>query len=63
MAEELDDEIASAPNWGGLHLQWGKALFYTGKENDAQKQFALAARVDLSQSDKVALAGWMKAHG
>jgi len=33
-----------APNWGRLHLKWGEALGYGGKKDEAQKQYALAAR-------------------
>jgi len=52
-----------APKWGHLHLKWGEALFYAGKRDDAKKQFALAAGLDLSQDDRVSLDGWMKTHG
>jgi tetratricopeptide (TPR) repeat protein len=45
-----------APNWGRLHLKWGEALVYSGKKGEAQKQFAITAALDLSQSDKAALA-------
>ena len=40
-----------APNWGRLHMKWGEALGYAGKKDDAQKQFALAAGLDLSEAD------------
>jgi tetratricopeptide (TPR) repeat protein len=45
-----------APNWGRLHLKWGEALTYAGKKDEAQKQFALAAGLDLSAADKAELA-------
>jgi tetratricopeptide (TPR) repeat protein len=45
-----------APNWGRLHLKWGEALGYAGRKDDAQKQFALAAGLDLSSADKAELA-------
>jgi tetratricopeptide (TPR) repeat protein len=45
-----------APNWGRLHLKWGEALASAGKKDEAQKQFALAARLDLSAADKAELA-------
>jgi hypothetical protein len=45
-----------APNWGRLHLKWGEALGYAGKKGEAQKQFALAAGLDLSTADKSELA-------
>ena len=51
-----------APNWGRLHLEWGKALFYAGKKDEARKQLAVAASLDLSSSDKAFLGRWMKSH-
>ena len=45
-----------APNWGRLHLKWGEALVYAGQKDEAQKQFALAATLDLSAADKAELA-------
>jgi tetratricopeptide (TPR) repeat protein len=45
-----------APNWGRLHLKWGEALFYVGKKDEAEKQFGIAARLDLSASDRATLA-------
>jgi tetratricopeptide (TPR) repeat protein len=44
-----------APNWGRLHLEWGKALFWSGDKAGAQRQFAIAAHLDLSAADKAAL--------
>ena len=45
-----------ASNWGRLHLKWGEALVYAGQKDDAQKQFALAVGLDLSETDKAELA-------
>jgi len=45
-----------APNWGRLHLNWGEALRYAGKPDEAKKQFDLAARLDLTPSEKSQLA-------
>jgi tetratricopeptide (TPR) repeat protein len=45
-----------APNWGRLHLKWGEALTSAGKKDEAQKQFTLAATLDLSAADKAELA-------
>ncbi|HEY1876774.1 MAG TPA: hypothetical protein VGG66_04860 [Rhizomicrobium sp.] len=45
-----------APNWGRLHLKWGEALYYAGKRDEAQKQFARAAQLDLTPSEKAELA-------
>jgi predicted Zn-dependent protease len=44
-----------APNWGRLHLKWGEALEYAGKKDEAKAQFARAAQLDLSNSDKAEL--------
>jgi tetratricopeptide (TPR) repeat protein len=52
-----------APNWGRLHLEWGKALFYAGRTDEARKQFAAAASLDLSRSDKAGLTKWSRSHG
>jgi tetratricopeptide (TPR) repeat protein len=46
-----------APNWGRLHLKWGEALVYAGKKDEAKAQFARAATLDLTVSDKAELAG------
>jgi len=45
-----------APNWGRLHLKWGEALAYSGNKAEAQKQFARAAALDLTPSEKSELA-------
>jgi tetratricopeptide (TPR) repeat protein len=50
-----------APNWGRLHLKWGEALWYAGKTDDAQKQFAVASKLDLSAPEKTEFAR-MKPH-
>jgi Flp pilus assembly protein TadD len=44
-----------APNWGRLHLKWGEALAYAGKSAEAKAQFAQAAVLDLTPSEKAAL--------
>jgi tetratricopeptide (TPR) repeat protein len=46
-----------APNWGRLHLKWGEALYYAGKRDEAKGQFARAAQLDLTPSEKAELAG------
>ena len=45
-----------APNWGRLHLKWGEALVYAGKKDEAKTQFARAAALDLTPSEKSELA-------
>jgi tetratricopeptide (TPR) repeat protein len=41
-----------APKWGRLHLKWGEALLWSGDRAGAQKQFAIAAHLDLTSSEK-----------
>jgi Flp pilus assembly protein TadD len=41
-----------APNWGRLHLKWGEALLYAGKRDEAKAEFARAATLDLTSSEK-----------
>jgi tetratricopeptide (TPR) repeat protein len=41
-----------APNWGRLHLEWGKALMWSGDKAGARRQFATAAALELSPSDR-----------
>jgi tetratricopeptide (TPR) repeat protein len=45
-----------APNWGRLHLKWGEALVWAGKPDEARTQFARAAALDLTPSEKAELA-------
>ncbi len=49
-----------APNWGRLHLKWGEALAYSGKPTEAKAQFARAAALDLTPSEKAELAARLK---
>jgi len=51
-----------APNWGRLHLKWGEALAFSGKPAEAKAQFARAAVLDLTPSEKSELAK-ANAHG
>ena len=53
---KFEEANQDAPNWGRLHLKWGEALFWAGKKDEAKQQFALAANLDLSASDKAELA-------
>ena len=52
-----------APNWGRLHLKWGEALLWSGKGEDAQKQFAIAATLDLTPPEISELARMRGMHG
>ncbi|HEY1708939.1 MAG TPA: hypothetical protein VGG10_11795 [Rhizomicrobium sp.] len=42
-----------APSWGRLHLKWGEALWWSGDKAGAKKQFAAAAVLDLTPSEKI----------
>lgn len=44
-----------APNWGRLHLKWGEALWWLGRKDEAAKQFAAAAKLELTQPEKTQL--------
>jgi|HubBroStandDraft_6_1064221.scaffolds.fasta_scaffold40856_3 hypothetical protein len=44
------------PHFADPLEMWGEALVYSGKTGEAQKQFTIAAALDLSQSDKAVLA-------
>ena len=44
------------PNWGRLHLKWGEALRFAGEPAEAKAQFARAAALDLTPSEKSELA-------
>jgi len=52
-----------APNWGLLHLKWGEALVWSGKRDDAQKQFDIAAGLNLTPAETSQLANVRAAHG
>ncbi len=58
---EEADKYAS--NWGRLHLKWGEALLYTGRGSEAEKQFVTASNLDMSASDRAALARVRARHG
>jgi tetratricopeptide (TPR) repeat protein len=53
---KFEEAAKYAPNWGRLHLKWGEALWWSGDKPSAQKQFAAAARLDLTPSGKSELA-------
>ena len=44
-----------APQWGALHLAWGRALEAHGKRDDARDKYTEAARIDLSATDRAEL--------
>ncbi|HEY5047602.1 MAG TPA: hypothetical protein VII49_06245 [Rhizomicrobium sp.] len=60
---KFEDANKYAPNWGRLHLKWGEALSYSGHKDEAKKQFATASGLDLSATDKAALARVRGIHG
>jgi hypothetical protein len=41
-----------APNWGRLHLKWAEALLWSGDKSGAQKQFAIASGLELSEGER-----------
>jgi hypothetical protein len=61
--DKFEEANRYAPSWGRLHLKWGEALFYAGEKDEAEKQFAIAAALDLSPPDRPALLQWMTRHG
>ena len=60
---KFDEANKYAPNWGRLRLKWGEALLWSGDRTGAQKQFAIATHLDLTQSEKSELAKMWGAHG
>ena len=52
---KFEEAAKYAPNWGRLHLKLGEALLYAGHKDEAQKQFALARQLDLTNADKAEL--------
>ena len=52
----FEDAARYAPNWGRLHLKWGEALLWSGHRDEARKQFAIAATLGLTASEKSELA-------
>jgi hypothetical protein len=54
--QRFDEANKFAPHWGRLHLKWGEALVYAGKEDEAKAQFSRAAQLDLTPSEKLELA-------
>jgi tetratricopeptide (TPR) repeat protein len=59
---KFEEANKSAPNWGRLHLKWAEALWWSGKRDEAKKQFAIAAGLDMTPSEKSELAK-ARAHG
>ena len=49
-----------APQWGALHLAWGRALEADGKRDDAREKYAEAARLDLSAADRAEVLRWLR---
>ena len=60
---KFEEAAKYAPNWGRLHLKWGDALVYTGDKAGAQKQFAIAAHLDLTPAEQSELARKKASHG
>ncbi len=60
--EKFEKADKLAPNWGRLHLKWGEALVHSGDRLGAEKQFRIAASLDLSPSERREAGYWIK-HG
>ena len=41
-----------APNWGRLHLRWAQSLARQGKTAEAREHRAIAARLDLTPTER-----------
>jgi predicted negative regulator of RcsB-dependent stress response len=41
----------------------GEALYYAGRKDEARKQFEIASKFDLSQSDAIQLSRMLHGHG
>ncbi|HEY8949339.1 MAG TPA: hypothetical protein VIM56_10685 [Rhizomicrobium sp.] len=59
---KFEEAGSYAPNWGRLHLKWGEALLWSGDRAGAQKQFAIASGLDLSEGEKSELKRAAGAH-
>jgi hypothetical protein len=59
---KFEDADKYAPKWGRLHLKWAEALLWSGDRADAQKQFAIASRLDLSEGERSELNRMTAAH-
>ena len=59
---KFEEAAKYAPNWARLHLKWGEALIWSGDKAGANKQFAIASRLDLTQSERASL-GRLKSDG
>jgi len=60
---KFEEAAKYAPNWGRLRLKWGEALWWSGDKDSAQKQFAVAATLDLTPSEKSELMQVERLHG
>src|SRR6185437_10844632 len=59
----FEDASRYAPSWGRLHLKWGEALLWSGHRDEARKQFAVAATLGLTPSDRDLLTRLRALHG
>ena len=62
MAEETDQEHGPADTGAVDPAAMALALDWLGRRDDAQKQFAIAAALDLSSADRSELGRVMKTH-
>ena len=60
-SQQFEEAANDAPDWGRLHLAWGKAR--AGRRDESKKQIAIASGLDLAPDEKASLVAWMKTHG
>jgi len=53
--EKYEEAAERTPRWGALQIEWGKALWRSGKREDAREKFRAAATMDLSSADRAHL--------
>jgi hypothetical protein len=72
MIDELDGGTPGTDDSGNAfgaplvmsdHLKWGEARWWSGNKDEARKQFARAASLDLSPADRRALQSRVSTHG
>ena len=53
---KFENAHRNGPHFADPLEMWGEALYYAGKPDEARRQFAIAAKLDLTPSDKSELA-------
>jgi len=60
-AAQYAEAAERAPRWGALNIEWARALWLSGKHDEAREKFAAAAKMDLSATDRARLAHYARA--